>query len=79
MKKKQIAGKYGEGRDKEEEEIERVFKWGPEQEKAINPLKHALVSPPVPLPTAYTAELGRTPGRILLGVDASCLGYGAIL
>ena len=56
-----------------------MFKWGPEQEKAMRDLKHALVSPPALLPIAYTAELGKTQGRIVLGVDASCLGYGAIL
>ena len=79
-KKKKIAGKYGRGRDKEEDEIERVFKWGPEQEKAIRDLKHALVSPPALLPIVYTSEPGKkAPGRIVLGVDASRLGYGAIL
>ena len=56
-----------------------MFKWGPEQEKAMKDLKHALVSPPALLPTAYTAELGKTPGRIVLGINASHLGYGAIL
>ena len=79
VKKKKIAGKYGGGRDKEEEEIERMLKWGPEQEKAMRELKHALVSPRALLPITYTAELGKTPGRIVLGVDASHLGYGAIL
>ena len=43
-------------------------------------LKHALVSPPALLPIVYTAEPGKKiPGRIVLGVDASRLGYGAIL
>ena len=75
-----MAGKYGEEREKEEDEIERVFKWGPEQEKAIRDLKHALVSLPALLPIVYTAEPGRkTAGRIVLAVDASRLGYGAIL
>ena len=79
-KKNKKAGKYGGERERGEEEIERVFKWGPEQEKAMRDLKHALVSPPALLPIVYTAEPGKkTPGRIVLGVDASRLGYGAIL
>ena len=56
-----------------------MFKWWPEQEKAMRDLKHALVSPPVLLPIVCTTEPGKKPGRIVLGVDASLLGYKAIL
>ena len=57
-----------------------MFKWGPEQEKAMRDLKHALVSPPAFVPIVYTSETGKkTPGRIVLGVDASRIGYGAFL
>ena len=55
-KKKKVAGKYGGERDRAEDEVERVFNWGPEQEKAMRDLKHALVSPPALLPIIYTAE-----------------------
>ena len=56
-----------------------MFKWGPEREKVMRDLKCAMVSPSALLPIAYTAEPGKTPGRIVLGVDARWLGFGAIL
>jgi len=55
------------------------FIWGPEQQTAMDELKKALVSPPALKPIVYTAEPGKKLGRIVLGVDASLLGFGAIL
>ena len=53
--------------------------WGTEQQRAMDKLKEALVSPPALRPIVYTAELGKEQGKIVLGVDARLLGFGAIL
>jgi hypothetical protein len=57
---------------KEEEE----FRWGKEQQQAMDKLKKALVTAPALRPLIYK---GHTVGIIVLGVEASLLVYGAIL
>ena len=59
-----------------EEEVVKEFKWGKEQQKAMDLLKNALVSLPALRPIVYEGE---NTGKIILGVDASLAGFGAIL
>ena len=49
--------------------------WGPEQEQAIERLKLALTSAPILIKLDYRAGAG----DIVLGVDASLVGWGAVL
>ena len=55
------------------------YVWGTEQQRAMDKLKEALVSPPALRPIVYTSELEKEQGKIVLGVHASLLGFGAIL
>jgi len=65
---------------KRKETVRKVdFVWGIEQQNVMDKLKGALVSPPVLQPIVYPAEPGKERGKIGLGVDASLLGFGAIL
>lgn len=50
------------------------FVWGTEQQAAMDDLKCALTSPPVLMPIDY-----ETGGGIVLSVDSSLMGWGAIL
>lgn len=50
------------------------FEWGDEQQKAMDTLKGALTSAPLLKPIDYKSK-----GRIILSVDASRTGWGAIL
>ena len=58
---------------------EVVFVWGAEQEKAMERLKRELSSAPALKPLVYTPEDDGFMGRIVLGVDACGLRFGAIL
>jgi len=45
----------------------------------MDKVKGGVVSLPALGPMVYTAEPGKEGGKIVLGVDASLLGFGAIL
>ena len=53
---------------------ERDFLWGPEQQAAMDDLKDALTHAPALKLIDYKAD-----GKIILAVDSSLLGWGAIL
>jgi hypothetical protein len=53
----------------------KVFTWGPEQEQAVRRAKEILTSPSVMKAPDFSASAG----RFALGVDASGVGYGAVL
>ena len=76
---KKHGGKEDEKGKSEGKEEEKEFVWGAEQEMAMSRLKQALVSPPALQPIVYTPEPGKNLGRIVLSIDASLLGFGAIL
>ena len=65
---------YTKGKRRQEE-----FIWGEKQQQAMEELKSALISPPALRPIVYVPEGDEGIGRIVLGVDASLVGYGAIL
>ena len=52
-----------------------VFVWGPEQKDAFKALKQAITSPPVLISLDYN----KGAGQIVLTVDASLTGWGAVL
>src|SRR5258706_3818075 len=53
---------------------EKDFFWGPEQQAAMDDLKDALTHAPALKPIDYKAD-----GKIILSIDSSQLGWGAIL
>jgi len=53
----------------------KVFTWGPEQETAVRRAKEILTSPSV----MKAPDFSPGAGRFALGVDASGVGYGAVL
>src|SRR5258706_16022960 len=53
---------------------DRVFEWGPEQQEAMDDLKQALIEAPALKPIDYEAS-----SKIVLSVDSSLIGWGAIL
>ena len=55
------------------------FIWGLEQPQEMERLKAALIAAPALKPIVYTPDSQGFIGQIVLGVDASQLGYGAIL
>ena len=65
--------------EKKRKRKEVEFVWGAKQEKAMEKLKTALSSAPALKPLVYTPEGNGFVGRIVLGVDACGLGFGAIL
>ena len=65
--------------EKKRKRKEVEFVWGAEQEKAMEKLKMALSSVPALKPLVYMPEDDGFVGRIVLGVDACGLGFGAIL
>ena len=50
------------------------FIWGERQQEAMDTLKNAFINTPVLRPIDYQAK-----GRIILSVDSSLIGWGAIL
>ena len=52
----------------------RVFEWGPKQQESMDNLKQALITAPALKPIDYEAS-----GKIVLVVDSSLIGWGAIL
>ena len=65
--------------EKKRKRKEVEFVWEAEQEKAMEKLKTALSSAPALKPLVYTPEDDGFVERIVLGVDACGLGFGAIL
>ena len=51
------------------------FEWGPEQDQAMDALKLALTSAPALVQLDYSEDAG----PIILAVDASLTGWGAVL
>ena len=54
---------------------DRAFEWGSEQQEAMNDLKQALIIAPALKPIDYEGNSG----KIVLSVDSSLIGWGAIL
>ena len=52
----------------------QTFKWGQEQQEAMDDLKQALITAPALKPIDYEAS-----GKIASSVDSSLIGWGAIL
>jgi hypothetical protein len=55
------------------------FRWGKEQDAAMRKLKAASISAPALRPIVYTPNSEGFVGVIVLAVDSSKLGFGAIL
>ena len=53
----------------------KVFTWGKEHETAVKRAKEILTSPSV----MKAPDFSKGAGRFALGVDASGVGYGAVL
>ena len=62
------------GKDKRGTDNSRVFEWGPKQQEAMDDLQQALITAPALKPIDYEAS-----GKIVLSVDSSLIGWGAIL
>jgi len=78
--RKGVKKKGSNQNGKRKETVWKVdFVWGIEEQNTMDKLKGTLVSPPALQPIVYTAELGKERGKIVLGVDASLLDFGAIL
>src|SRR5437588_1938923 len=71
------GGDLAHGEEKTGEE--KGFRWAQEQERAMERLKAALVSASSLKTLYYSPEEDGFVGRIVLGVDACGLGFGAIL